>query len=412
MSRRVVVTGVGMVTPLGHDAELSFAAMLESKNAIRSISKFGIEDMSVSIGAEVLGFEAEPFFTNPKDVKRNDPFIRYAMGAADQAMRQAGLDQGGFDPNRAGCIIGVGLGGIYEIDRNKDLLAEKGPKRISPFFVPSLIANLAPGQISMKYNLRGPNWAPASACASGTHGIGEAAEMIRAGRSDVMVAGGAESAMVKLAVAGFANMRALSKRNDDPEHASRPFDKDRDGFVLGEGAGILVLESLEHAQARGATILAELAGYGATSDAYHITSPAPEGEGAQRCIRLALQQAELAPDQVQYINAHGTSTPLNDLYETQAIKAVFGAHAPKLWISSTKSMIGHLLGGSGGVEGAVTVLSLARGQIHGTRNVFATDAELNLDYMASGTREKAIDVAMSNSFGFGGTNGCLLFKRF
>ncbi len=412
MTRRVVVTGVGMVTPLAHDAERSFAAMLEGRNAIRRLSKINSEDLPAQIGGEVLDFDAAAVFRNPKDAKRNDPFIHYAMGAAQQAMQQSGLDQGGFDPNRAGCIIGVGLGGIYEIDRNKDILANKGPRRISPFFVPSLIANMAPGQISMKYDLRGPNWAPASACASGTHGVGEAAEMIRHGRCDVMVAGGAESGMVKLALAGFANMRALSRRNDDPEHASRPFDKERDGFVMGEGAGVLVLESLEHAQARGAKILAELAGYGASADAYHITSPAPEGEGAQRCIRQALETAGVNADEVDYINAHGTSTPLNDLYETQALKAVFGAHANQLWISSTKSMIGHLLGGAGGVEAAVTALSIARGQMHGTRNLSTPDPECDLDYMADGAREKTIQVAMSNSFGFGGTNASLLFRRF
>jgi 3-oxoacyl-[acyl-carrier-protein] synthase II len=334
------------------------------------------------------------------------------MSAGTEAMEQAGLAQGGFDPDRAGAIIGVGLGGILQIDIYKDVLRERGPRRVGPFFVPSLIANMAPGQLSLKFNLRGPNWAPASACASGTHAIGEAMETIRRDRCDLMLAGGAESAMVKLCFAGFCSMRALSTRNDDPEHASRPFDKERDGFIMGEGAGVLVLEELEHARRRGADIICELIGYGASADAHHITAPPPEGEGAQRCMREALRMAALSPSDVDYVNAHGTSTPLNDLYETQALKAVFGAHAEQLWVSSTKSMIGHLLGAAGGVEAVVTALTIRRGQVHPTRNLLVADPECDLDYVVEGAREKPIKTAISNSFGFGGTNGSLLLRRF
>jgi 3-oxoacyl-[acyl-carrier-protein] synthase II len=412
MSRRVVVTGVGMVSPLAHTATASFAAMLEGKNAIGPVTQTDTTDLSVTIAAEVKGFEPEPFFPNPKDARRNDPFIWYVMGAADEAMKQAGLDQGGFDPDRAGSIIGVGVGGLQQIDVTKDLLREKGPRRVSPFFVPSLISNMAPGQLSMKYNLRGPNWAPASACASGSHGIGEAFETIRRGRCDVMLTGGSEHAILRLCIAGFANMRALSTRNDDPEHASRPFDKERDGFVMGAGAGVLVLEELEHARKRGATILAEMAGYGSSCDANHLTAPHPEGRGAIQAISGALASAGLAPRDIDYVNAHGTSTPINDPIETKAIKAVFGEHARKLKVSSTKSMHGHLLGGAGGIEAVVTVMAIHDRFYPPTRNLENPDPACDLDYVPNTGTSGHIRAAISNALGFGGHNSVVLFREF
>ena len=413
MTRRVVVTGVGMVTPVGNDAKTAFDALLAGRNGVGPITRIAdVSDLPVRISAEVKNFDPTPAFENPKDVPRNDIFIQFIMVAGTEAMAQAGLAKGSFDPERAGSVIGVGLGGVLSIQTAMDTLREKGPRRVSPFFVPSTIANLAPGQLSMKYDLRGPTWAPASACASGGHAIGESFETIRRGRCDLMLTGGAEAAIAKVCVAGFAQMRALSTRNDDPEHASRPFDQERDGFVMGEGAGVLVLEELEHAKRRGANILCELVGYGATSDAYHITAPAPEGEGAQRCMREALQEAQLNPDDIDYINAHGTSTELNDALETVAIKKVFGDHAHKVWISSTKSMIGHLLGGAGGVEAVVSVLSLVRSAVHPTRNLLVPDPECDLDYVPNTAREKKLRAVLSNSFGFGGTNAAVLFKQY
>jgi 3-oxoacyl-[acyl-carrier-protein] synthase II len=421
MTRRVVITGVGMVTPVGATAEDSWTSLVNGKVGIEAIPeweevRFADKPLPVTIGALVKDdFDPNEWIEPKKDVRRMDVFLQFAMGAAHQAWTQSGLpaqldDEAG---NRAGCIVGVGLGGIQTIIHAWEVLKEKGPRRISPFFIPGIVGNMAPGYAAIRYNLRGANWAPASACSSGGHGIGEAAQHILEGRADVMLAGGAEAGMHPITVAGFASMHAMcASHNDNPKAASRPFDKTRDGFVLGEGAGMMVLEELEHAKARGANILAELVGYGSTGDAHHITAPAPEGEGAQRAMRDALAMAKMNGPEVGYINAHGTSTPYNDKNETGAVKNVFGDHAKKLMMSSTKSMTGHLLGGAGGVEGVISVLSMTRGVLPPTMNLHEPDPECDLDYIPNEAREVKVDAVMSNSFGFGGTNAVLIFKRF
>ncbi len=420
MTRRVVVTGVGMTTPLGVTTDESWQGLVAGKSGIVSIEEwktldFGGHKLPVTIGGRVPNFDPEAWVEQKKDVKRMDRFIQLAFAASHQAWTAAGLPPQLDDAqgNRAGCIVGVGLGGLGGILAAYDNLREKGPRRVSAFFIPMIVSNLAPGNLSIRYNLRGANWAPASACASGSHGIGEAFMHILHGRADLMLTGGVESALDPLAIAGFASMHALcTTGNDDPARASRPFEKKRNGFIMGEGAGMLVLEELEHARKRGATILAELVGYGSSSDASHITAPAENGEGAQRAFREALTQAKLNPEDVGYINAHGTSTYFNDKSETDAIKGVFGAHAKKLMVSSTKSMIGHLLGGAGGVEAVISVLTLARGVIPPTINYDEPDPECDLDYVPNTAREVKVDVAQSNSFGFGGTNAVLMFQRF
>lgn len=422
MTRRVVVTGVGMVTPVGNTAEETWQALLQGKSGITSVpewkepSEVTPHGLPVTIAGLVKGFKGEDWIEPKKDVRRMDIFLQYALAAGHQAWVEAGLPEKLSDEEalRAGSLVGVGLGGIQTIISAWRLFEEKGPRRISPFFIPAVVANMAPGYMAIRYNLKGPNWAPASACSSGGHGIGEAFLHIREGRADLMVAGGAEAGIHPITVAGFASMHALcASKNDDPEGASRPFDKTRDGFVLGEGAGMLVLEELEHAKRRGAEILAELVGYGSTGDAHHITAPAPEGEGAQRAMREALEMAKMNPEDVGYINAHGTSTPYNDKTETDAIKAVFGEHAKRgLMVSSTKSMTGHLLGGAGGVEGAISVLAIHRGVLPPTINLNEPDPECDLDYIPHTAREVRVKGVMSNSFGFGGTNAVLLFKRF
>jgi 3-oxoacyl-[acyl-carrier-protein] synthase II len=420
MTRRVVVTGLGMTTPLGVTTEESWKGLIAGKSGIRTIQRwidqeFAGHKLPVSIGGEVPNFDPEPWLDHKKDVKRMDRFILLAMCAGHQAWKQSGLPDRLDDlaGNRAGCIVGVGLGGLGNILAAYDNLKEKGPRRVSAFFIPMIIANLAPGNMGIRYNLRNANWAPASACSSGNHGIGEAFMHIRDGRADLMLCGGAESALEPLAVAGFASMHALcTSKNADPAGSSRPFDKTRDGFVMGEGAGMLVLEEYEHAKKRGAKILAEIGGYGSSDDANHITAPAPEGEGAQRAIKDALAMAQLNPEQIGYVNAHGTSTPYNDKSETDAIKGVFKDYAKKLPVSSTKSMIGHLLGAAGGVEAVISILALQHGILPPTINYKEPDPECDLDYIPNTAREVRVDAAISNSFGFGGTNAVLLFKQF
>ena len=409
--RRVVVTGLGLVSPVGVGVEESWGALVAGKSGIAPITLFDASTFPTRIAGEVKGFDPEKFMDR-KEVRRNDRFIHFALAAADMAFRDAGLDMGREDPERVGAIVGSGLGGLSTIEDWYRVFLERGVKKIGPFFVPSLIINLAPGQITLRYGLKGPSFSPVSACATGNHAIGDAMIYIERGTADVMVAGGCEATITPLGIGGFCAARALSERNEAPERASRPFDRARDGFVPGEGSGILILEELEHARRRGARIYAELAGYGATSDAYHITAPAPEGEGGQRAMRMAMAEAGVSPEEVGYVNAHGTSTPAGDVAECQAIAKVFGNHAKKgLMVSSTKSMIGHLLGGAGGAEAVVTVLSLARGVITPTINVEDQDPECPLDVVPNQAREVRVSAAMTNSFGFGGTNAVLLFKR-
>lgn len=419
MSRRVVVTGYGMTTPLGVTTEASWSGLIAGKSGIKTVEnwktdEFGGAKLPVTIAGTIPEFDPEPWIENKKDVKRMERFILLAQAAAKQAWDMSGLparldDEAG---NRAGCLVGVGLGGLGGIISAYESLVNKGPRRVSAFFIPMIVSNLAPGNLSIRYNLRGANWAPASACTSGAHGIGEAFMHIKEGRADVMLCGGAEACCEPLAVAGFASMHALcTNSNDSPETASRPFEKNRSGFVMGEGAGFLILEEYEKAKARGATIYAEMAGYGSTADASHITAPAENGEGAQRAFREALAMASLNPEAVGYVNAHGTSTYFNDKSESDALKGVYGDHAKKLMVSSTKSMTGHLLGGAGGVEGVISVLALHRGVLPPTINYETPDPECDLDYIPNTAREVRVDVVQSNSFGFGGTNGVLLFKR-
>jgi 3-oxoacyl-[acyl-carrier-protein] synthase II len=409
--RRVVVTGLGLVSPVGVGVEESWSALVAGKSGIGPITLFDASTFPTRIAGEVKNFEPEKFM-DKKEVRRNDRFIHLALAAADMAMKDSGLDMSKENPEMIGAIIGAGLGGLRTIEDTHGTFSEKGVKKIGPFFVPSLIINLAPGQISMKYGLKGPNFSTVSACATGNHSIGDALLYIERGLADVMIAGGAESTISPLGIGGFCAARALSERNDAPEKASRPFDKNRDGFVAGEGAGLLVLEEYEHARKRGARIYAELVGYGASADAHHITAPAPEGEGGQRAMRMALKFAELTPEKIGYVNTHGTSTPVGDIAECQGIKKVFGAHAKNgLMISSTKSMIGHLLGAAGGAEAVISVLALARNVIPPPINVEEQDPECDLDIVPNTAREVRGDAVMSNSFGFGGTNAVVVFKR-
>jgi 3-oxoacyl-[acyl-carrier-protein] synthase II len=410
---RVVITGIGLVTPNGIGTAESWRSIVEGQPGIAPITLFDAAEYNSRIAGEVKNFEPTQFIEKKK-VKEMARFIQLSMAASKLAFADAHLELSDEDREKAGCFIGVGLGGLEGIEAMGRKLLEKGPSKISPYFIPSVIANLASGQVSIAYGLRGPSYCNTSACSSSAHSIGEAFEWIRRGRSDLMIAGGAESTITGLGVGGFCAMFALSRRNDDPAGASRPFDKGRDGFVIGEGAGTLVLESLTRAKRRGATIYAEVTGYGATSDAHHLTQPAPEGAGAQRAMRMALEDAKLAPTAVDYINAHGTSTPQGDVEESRAIERVFGDHAlsKKVWVSSTKSMMGHLLGGAGAVEAAISALAIAKGLIPPTINLVDQDPECRLDYVANKARERRIEHAMSNSFGFGGTNASLLLSRF
>jgi len=409
--RRVVVTGMGLVTPLGTGVEKNWDALIAGRSGIRRISRFSnLEAYPSQIAGEVPDFSPADFI-EPKEIKKMDLFIQYAVAAAAMAMTDSGLKIDTELAAQVGVIIGVGLCGIDTIETTKEAILQGGPRKISPFFIPKVISNLAPGQIAIRHGAKGINLTPTSACASGTHAIGEAYHLIRRGLQDAVITGGAESAITPLAVGGFAAMKALSTRNDEPERASRPFDRDRDGFVIAEGSGVLILEERERALQRGAKIYAEVVGYAANGDAYHMTAPAPEGEGAARCMRLALKDAGLTPTDVDYINAHGTSTEYNDANETMAIKKVFGEQAAQLAVSSTKSMTGHLLGAAGAVEGVFSALSLHHGLIPPTINYDNPDPQCDLDYVPNEARKTDLKVVLSNSFGFGGTNACVILRR-
>jgi 3-oxoacyl-[acyl-carrier-protein] synthase II len=412
VKRRVVITGVGLITPLGNNTQETWQGLLDGRSGVGPITRFDASQFPTRIAAEVKNFDFAEF-VEKKEIKKMDTFIHYALAASEHAMRDAGLTPwAGAEGERVGVIIGSGIGGFATIEAEHKVLLKQGPKRVSPFFIPSSIVNLAAGRVSMRFGARGPNSAPCTACSAGSHAVGDSFKIIERGDADVMIAGGSEAAITPLAVGGFDALKALSTRNDEPSRASRPFDRDRDGFVLGEGAGILILEDFECARSRGAKAYAEIVGYSMSGDAYHITAPSPEGDGAARAMRLALKDAGITPDQVDYINAHGTSTPPNDRTETAAIRTVFGAHAHQLAISSTKSMIGHLLGAAGAVEAGVTALTVRDQIIHPTINLENRDAECDLDYVSTGARRANIRYALSNSFGFGGTNACILLKRF
>jgi 3-oxoacyl-[acyl-carrier-protein] synthase II len=409
--RRVVVTGLGLVTPLGIGVETSWKSAIEGRSGICPITQFDASHMPVRIAGEVKGFDPAPYI-EAKEIKKMDRFIHFAMAAATMAVEDSGLKITHENAERVGVIIGAGMGGLPAIEHYHKIYLEKGYRRISPFFIPMLIINLASGNVSIKFGAKGPNSAAVTACATGSHSIGDSFKIIQRGDADIMIAGGTESVITPLGVGGFAVMKALSTRNDDPEKASRPFDAERDGFVMGEGSGVIILESLESALNRGAKIYAEIIGYGMSSDAYHITTPAPEGEGAARCMKAALKDAGIEPERVNYINAHGTSTKYGDELETAAIKTVFGEHAYKLCVSSTKSMTGHLLGAAGGVEAIFSILSIYNNIVPPTINLENPDPECDLDYAPNKAKQMNIECAMSNSFGFGGTNACLLFKRY
>jgi 3-oxoacyl-[acyl-carrier-protein] synthase II len=407
---RVVVTGLGAVTPVGNSVPEYWRAVCEGRSGVGPITRFDPKRLDVRIAAEVKGFDPLRVIEK-KELKKLDLFIQYALAAGVEAVEDAKIDFAEVDPTRAGALVGSGIGGILSVLEWHRVLLERGPSRISPFFIPSLIVNMASGQLSLRYKLKGPNSSVVTACATGNHAIGDAFRIIQRGDADLMVAGGSEAIIDELPIGGFAQMKALSTRNDEPARASRPFDADRDGFVTGEGAGIVVLESAELARRRGARIYAELVGYGMTADAYHMTAPDPDGDGATRAMAGALRDGGLRPEDVGYVNAHGTSTPYNDKTETLAIKQVFGAHAHRLAVSSTKSMIGHLLGAAGGVEAIVTVLALHHGLLPPTINYETPDPECDLDYVPNAARKAEIDVALSNGFGFGGTNATLAFRR-
>ena len=411
MTDRVVVTGIGLVTPVGSDRKSTWDSLMAGKSGADYISLFDAEGFTSRIAAEVNGFDAAALLGR-KEAKRLDRFSQFAAVASLEALEDAGIDMASEDPDRVGVLIGSGVGGIITITEQHNVMLNKGPKRVSPFLVPMMLGDMASGQVSMMIGAKGPNFSTVSACATGADSIGEALEMIRRGRADVVIAGGTEAAVCEIGVAGFNSCMALSTRNDDPQGASRPFDSGRDGFVLGEGAGVLILESLEHAEKRGANVLAELAGYGASSDSHHVTQPHPEGEGAARAMKWALGDANLQPEDVVYINAHGTSTPMNDKFETIAMKRMFGDHAYKLAISSTKSMTGHLLGAAGGIEAAFSVLAVKEGAIPPTINLENPDPDCDLNYTPNKAVKQEVDVAMSNVFGFGGHNASLVFKSF
>jgi 3-oxoacyl-[acyl-carrier-protein] synthase II len=412
MKRRVVVTGMGAITPVGNDVATTWKSLIEGKSGTAPITKFDASKFSVRFAAEVKEFNPLDFMDR-KEAKRADPYTQYAVAGARQAMTDASLvERNGMDPDRIGVIIGSGIGGLKSFEEQHDVYRERGVGKISPFFIPMFIADIAAGIVSMQFNAKGPNYATVSACATSAHAIGDAYRTIQYGDADVMITGGAEATVTPMAIGGFANMKALSERNDSPETASRPFDATRDGFVMGEGAGILILEELEHALARGARIYSEIVGYGATGDAYHLTAPAPDGEGAQRAMKRALKDAGLEPKDIQYINAHGTSTPANDFNETRAIKAVFGDYAKDLNVSSTKSATGHMLGAAGAVEAIISSLVVGKGIIPPTINYQNPDPELDLDYTPNTSVEREVNAVLSNSFGFGGHNTTLAIKRY
>jgi 3-oxoacyl-[acyl-carrier-protein] synthase II len=408
--RRVVVTGLGITSPLGTGIEKNWDALMSGCSGIGPITRFDASDYPTRFAGEVRDFPEEEFFEK-KEARKMDLFIHYALGAAAMALADSALEINEDNAERVGVVVGSGMGGLPAIERYQEAMSIGGYRKISPFFIPMTIINLAAGQISIKCGAKGPNLAPVSACATGTHSIGEAFRIIQRGDADAVIAGGTEATICPLGIGGFSVMKALSTRNDDPQAASRPFDKNRDGFVMGEGAGIVILEEYESAKKRGAKIYGEVAGYGLTGDAYHLTAPSPGGEGAARCMKMALDTAGVNPGEVDYINAHGTSTPFNDLYETLAIKGVFGDHAKQLMISSTKSMTGHLLGAAGGIEAIYTLLAMGRGVVPPTINYTESDPECDLDYVPNVARKADVKIALSNSLGFGGTNATLLFRK-
>ena len=411
MTRRVVVTGVGLVTPLAIGTEDSWAAIRAGKSGIGPVTQFDASAFSCRIAGEVKGFDPARYIEK-KEIKKMGRFIQFAIAASDCALANSGLKVTPETEEMVGVYIGSGIGGFEVIEREHQVLLEHGPRRISPFFIPATIVNLASGHVSIRSGAKGPNSATATACTTSAHSIGDSFRMIQRGDADAMICGGTEGAVTPMSIGGFAAMRALSTRNDEPERASRPWDHDRDGFVVGEGAGILILEELEFARRRGARILAELVGYGMSADAFHLTAPSPDGDGAYRVMRNAMRDAAIAPEEVDYINAHGTSTEAGDRAETKAFKRAFGDHAYKLAVSSTKSMTGHLLGGSGGIEAGISVMALRDQVAPPTINYETPDADCDLDYVPNHARPMKIDYALSNSFGFGGTNGCLIFKRY
>ena len=410
-NRKVVVSGVGIVSPIGSDLKTFWANLVNGKSGIRTITQFDTSTYDCHIGGEVPDFDPTLYFKNPKDIRRTDRFAQFGMAAAKLALQDSGIDLEKVDRSRFGVLVGSGIGGLKSLEDQHTVLMNKGASRVSPFMVPMMIVNMASGLISMEHDLEGPNFSIVTACATGANSIGEAWRMIRGGEGDVFLAGGTEAVVCPLGIAGFCSMRAMSTRNEEPERASRPFDRDRDGFVMGEGAGILVLEEYEHAKARGAEIYCELAGYGLTCDAYHMTSPRPDGTTVARAMQSALDHAEARVTDIDYINAHATSTPVGDICESNAIKLLAGAHAKSgLLVSSTKSMTGHLLGGAGGVESAVCVLSIKHGVVPPTINLDNPDPECDLDYVPKVAREKEVRLALNNSFGFGGHNATLAFR--
>jgi 3-oxoacyl-[acyl-carrier-protein] synthase II len=411
LNRRVVVSGIGLVSALGIGTRETWAALLAGQSGVTRITRFDVSGYATQIAAEIKGFDPLAFIEK-KEIKKMDLFIQYAIAAAQFAMDDSGLRITDANAPNIGVYIGSGIGGFITIEREHEALLNGGPKKVSPFFIPSAIINLASGQVSIRFGAKGPNSATCTACSASAHAIGDAYEIIKRCDADAMIAGGSEAAICAMSVGGFGQLRALSTRNDEPTRASRPFDKDRDGFIIGEGAGVLILEELEHARRRGATIYAEIVGYGMSSDAYHMTAPSEDGDGARRVMAMAVRKAGIAPSDVDYINAHGTSTPYNDRLETLAIRNCFGEHADRLAISSTKSMTGHLLGGAGGLEAGITALAVHQQVVPPTINLDGPDPECDLDYVPHQSREMPIRYALSNSFGFGGTNAALLFKRF
>ena len=409
--KKVVVTGMGVVSSLGFTLQDFWNGLISGRSGIGYISHFDTTGYATTIAGEVRDFKTDEFI-EPKEARRMDLFCQFAMVASDKALIDSGIDLDACDKTRVGVIIGSGIGGMTTFEDQVDTMLNRGAKRISPFFVPTMIIDIAAGHVSMKHGLKGPNFATVSACATANHAIGAAVDNIRLGRADVMVAGGAESTINRMGIGGFNSMKALSTRNDEPEKASRPFERDRDGFVMGEGSGILIIESEEHALARNAHIYAELSGVGFTADAHHITAPAPGGEGAVRAMKMAIDEAGISPDHIDYINAHGTSTSLNDKNETEAIKTLFGERAYKIKVSSTKSMLGHLLGAAGGVESIATILSIKNQKVHPTVNYDNPDPDCDLDYVPNVAQEFKIDHALSNTFGFGGHNACLLISKY
>jgi len=411
LKRRVVVTGLGAVTPLGIGAEKTWKALCAGKSGIGRISRFDTTNFQTKIAGEVKDFDPEDFL-DKKQVRRMDSFVHYCMAATIMAMEDSKLEVANQDAERIGVLIGTGLGGLPTLEKNHTLLIEGGPKKISPFFIPMMIANMAPGQIAIHFGIKGPNTCVVTACAAGSHAIGDSYKLIQRGDADIVITGGTEATITPLNIGGFNAMKAISTNNDEPEKASRPFDKNRDGFVPAEGAGTIILEELELALKRGANIYGEIVGYGLTSDAFHITAPDPQGSGAARCMKMALLDANILPSEVNYINAHGTSTPMNDTIETLAIKTVFNEYSKKIPVSSTKSMTGHLLGAAGGVEAVFTILTIRDGIIPPTINYETPDPDCDLDYVPNVARKADVRIAISNSFGFGGTNATLVFKRF